>query len=86
MMTKTKANPKKNEKVEKKASAENIPAKQSVKELKARHVPCLCSEIERKRSANGRIPQGVIQKVANDNKVMYTWLTVDVLKKGLRNA
>jgi hypothetical protein len=24
--------------------------------------------------------------VANDNKVMYTWLTVDVLKKGLRNA
>jgi hypothetical protein len=85
MMTKTIAKTKgKNKKVKKKASAENTAVKRSVKALKARHVACLCSEIESKRSANGHIPWGVIQKVVDDNKLIYTWLTVDILKKGLK--
>jgi hypothetical protein len=54
--------------------------------LKARHIACLCSEIESKRSANGRISRGVIQKVVDDNKLIYTWLTVDILKKGLKKC
>ena len=77
-MTKTIAKMKgKNKNIKKKA-------KRSVKALKARHVACLCSEIESKRSANGRILRGVIQKVVDDNKLIYTWLTVDILKKGLK--
>ena len=85
MMTKTIAKTKrKNKSIKKKASADNTAAKRSAKALKARHVACLCSEIESKRSANGRIPRGVIQKVVNDNKLIYTWLTVDILKKGLK--
>jgi hypothetical protein len=81
----TKAKPKQNnKKAEKKPSAENVAAKRSAKALKARHVACLCSEIESKRSASGLIPRGVIQKLINDNKLIYSWLTVDILKKGLK--
>jgi ABC-type cobalamin transport system permease subunit len=50
--------------------------------LKARHLSAICAKIECQRCiASGRIPQGVITKVLEANKPIYTWLTIDLIKK-----
>jgi hypothetical protein len=54
--------------------------------LKARHLESVCAEIESRRSAKGRIPRGEIARVFNENKPIYTWLTIDIIKKALKNV
>ena len=49
--------------------------------LKARHVASICAELESKRTSTGRIPRGEILRVFNVNKPVYTWLTMDIIKK-----
>ena len=51
--------------------------------LKARHVAFVCAEIETHRGSNGRIPRGVMQRVFEEHKEIYPWMTVDLVKKGL---
>jgi hypothetical protein len=52
--------------------------------LKARHVESVCAEIESLRGPNGRIPRGAMAKVYEQNKAIYSWLTIDVIKKCLK--
>jgi hypothetical protein len=54
--------------------------------LKARHVASICAEIESKRTSTGHIPRGEILRVFNVNKPVYTWLTMDIIKKGLKKS
>jgi hypothetical protein len=52
--------------------------------LKACHLSSICAEIGYQRCKDtGRIPRGVIQKVLNANKAIYTWLMIDLIKKAL---
>ena len=51
--------------------------------LKARHVAFVCAEIETHRGSNGRIPRGVMQRVFEEHKEIYPWMTVDLVKKRL---
>ena len=77
-----------NKRAPKKASkaAKASATAKATRELKARHLASLCAEIESKRSASGRIPRGEISKVFNEQKPIYTWLTMDIIKKGLKRA
>jgi len=52
--------------------------------LKARHLESVCAEIESLRGANGRIPRGEMTKVYEQNKAIYSWLTIDIIKKCLK--
>jgi len=52
--------------------------------LKAKHVAFVCADIESHRGSNGRIPRGVMQRVFGEHKEIYTWLTIDLVKKGLK--
>ena len=45
------------------------------KALRVKHVSLVCAEIESHRGLNG--------KVFTEHKHVYTWLTIDVVKKGL---
>jgi len=54
------------------------------KVLKARHVAYVCAEIERHRNPEGKIPWGVVQKVYSKHKELLSWLTLDLVKKGLQ--
>jgi hypothetical protein len=54
--------------------------------LKARHLESVCAEIESRRSAKGRISRGEITRVLNENKPIYTWLTIDIIRKALKNV
>jgi hypothetical protein len=56
----------------------------AAKELRARHLASLCAEVESLRGANGRIPRGALSQVLQINKAVYSWLTVDILKKSLK--
>jgi hypothetical protein len=49
------------------------------------HLSAICAEIECQRCiASGRIPRGVITKVLEANKPIYTWLKIDLIKKSIR--
>ena len=52
--------------------------------LKAKHVAFVCADIESHCGSNGRIPRGVMQRVFGEHKEIYTWLTIDLVKKGLK--
>ena len=53
--------------------------------LKARHLSAICAEIESQRcKTSGQIPRGEITKVLYANKPIYTWLTIDLIEKGLK--
>ena len=82
-MMKAKAVNKGNKKGAKKKASDTV-AKRSAKALKTWHVARLCAQVESQRLANGRIPRGTITKVVDDNKPIYTWLTIDIIKKGLK--
>ena len=56
------------------------------KALRVKHASLVCAEIESHRGLNGRIPRGIIQKVFTEHKHVYTWLTIDVVKKGLEKS
>jgi hypothetical protein len=56
------------------------------KVLKARHVAYVCAEIERHRNPEGKIPWGVVQKVYSKHKELLSWLTLDLVKKGLQKG
>lgn len=60
------------------------PGKRASKALKDRYLASVCAEIESKRTSKGRIPKGEVTKVFNDYKPIYSWLTIDILKKGLK--
>jgi hypothetical protein len=67
----------------KKAEAAAAKAKRA---LKARHVAFVCAEIETHRGSNGRIPRGVMQRVFEEHREIYPWMTVDLVKKGLKKT
>ena len=67
----------------KKAEAAAAKAKRA---LKARHLAFVCAGIETHRGSNGRIPRGVMQRVFEEHKEIYHWLTIDLVKKGLEKA
>jgi hypothetical protein len=52
--------------------------------LKARHLDSVCAEIESLRASNGWIPRGEISKVYELDKAIYSWLTIDIIKKCLK--
>ncbi len=52
--------------------------------LKAHHVASICAEIESSRTSTGHIPRGEILRVFYINKPVYTWLTMDIIKKRLK--
>jgi hypothetical protein len=51
--------------------------------LRAKHVSYVCAEIETHRGSNGRIPRGIMQKVFEEHKQIYPWMTINLVKKGL---
>lgn len=61
-------------------------ASKATKALKARHLESVCAEIESRRSSTGRIPRGEITRVLNENQPIYTWLTIDIIKKALKKS
>ena len=67
----------------KKAEAAAAKAKRA---LKARHLAFVWAGIETHRGSNGRIPRGVMQRVFEEHKEIYHWLTIDLVKKGLEKA
>ncbi len=60
------------------------PGKKASMALKDRHLASVCAEIESKQTSKGCIPKGEVTKVFNDYKPIYSWLTIDILKKGLK--
>jgi hypothetical protein len=62
------------------------PLFEETRELKARHLTSVFAEIESKRSASGRIPRGEISKVFNEQKPIYTWVTMDIIKKRFKKS
>jgi hypothetical protein len=67
-----------------KAKQNSVASSKTARALRARHLQSICVEIESRRSSNGRVPRGEITKVLNENKSIYTWLTVDIIKKALK--
>jgi hypothetical protein len=64
---------------------EDVAVARATRALKARHLASICGEIDCQRCKHtGRIPRGVILKVLNANKEIYTWLTIDLIKKALK--
>jgi len=61
-------------------------AAKAKRELKAKHVAFVCADIESQRGSNGRIPRGVMQKVFEQHKEIYPWMTINLVKKGLEKA
>jgi hypothetical protein len=68
------------------SSKKNHAVSKATMALKARHLESVCAEIESRRSAKGRIPRGEITRVFNANKPIYTWLTIDIIKKALKKC
>jgi hypothetical protein len=68
-----------------KAASPRATAK-ATKELKAHHLASVCAEIENLRGSNGRIPRGEVTKVYERYKPIYGWLTIDIIKKALKNS
>ena len=79
----------------KKCSSKNAPkkvakakktsaAEKAIKQRKDRHLESVCAEIESLRASNGRIPRGEVARVFNEYKPIYNWLTIDLVKKGLK--
>lgn len=64
---------------------EDVAFARATRALKARHLASICGEIDCQRCKDtGRIPRGVILNVLNANKGIYTWLTIDLIKKALK--
>ncbi len=64
---------------------EDLAAARATRALKARHLASISGEIDCQRCKDtGRIPGGVILKVLNANKEIYTWLTIDLIRKALK--
>ncbi len=64
---------------------EDIAAVRATRALKARHLASICGEIDCQRCKDtGQMPRGVILKVLNANKEIYTWLTIDLIEKALK--
>ena len=80
----------KNRKVNKRTTISASTSKSSIKvdkatrALKARHLDSVCAEIESLRASNGRIPRGELMKVNEQNKAIYSRLTIDIIKKCLK--
>jgi hypothetical protein len=56
------------------------------RELKKNHLKRVCAEIESLRSSSGRIPRGAMLQVYNEQKEVYHWLTIDIIKKELKKS
>ena len=56
------------------------------KALRVQNVSLVSAEIESHPGLNGQIPRGIIQKVFTEHKHVSTWLTIDVVKKGLEKS
>ncbi len=41
----------------------------------------VCAEIESLRSSSGRIPRVAMLQIYNEQKEVYHWLTIDIIKK-----
>jgi hypothetical protein len=82
-MTTKKSKEKKTNKSKKKViSAKGHASSKATQALEARHLSSVSAEIKSQRSkASGRIPRGEIAKVLKANKPIYTWLTIDIIKK-----
>ncbi len=80
-----KVNQKRSKKAAKSHKSKNKASK-STRALKSRHVAAICAEINSKRGSNGRIPRGEMLRVFNEYKPIYSWLTIDIIKKGLKRS
>jgi hypothetical protein len=67
-----------------KAKQSSVALSKTALALRAPYLLLICAEIERRRSSNGHIPRGGITEVLNEKKAIYTWLTVDIIKKALK--
>ena len=56
------------------------------KALKAKHIAFVVADVEKHRNSKGRIPRGVLQRVFSEHKEVISWLTIDLVKKGLKKA
>jgi hypothetical protein len=57
----------------------------TTKDLKAHWLASICTEIvESLRASNGWISKGEITKVYEQNKLIYSWLSIDIVKKWLK--
>jgi hypothetical protein len=65
-------------------SKSSIKVDKATRALKARHLDSVCAEIESLRASNGRIPRGELMKVYEQNNAIYSWLTIDIIKKCLK--
>jgi hypothetical protein len=51
------------------------------RELKKKYLKRVCAEIESLRSSSGRIPRVAMLQIYNEQKEVYHWLTIDIIKK-----
>ena len=85
MLTRKTTIKKKTKKKKNVKTREDVSAARATRALKAHHLASICGEIDCQRCKDtGRIPRGVILKVLNANKEIYTWLTIDLIKKALK--
>jgi hypothetical protein len=81
----------------KKNSNKNVPKKaakaakaaataKATRELKAPHLASVCAEVKSERTASGRIPKEEISKAFSAQMPIYTWLTMAIIKKGLKRV
>jgi len=67
-----------------KKAKEEIAAARKTKVLKARHIAFICAEINSKRLPSGRLRRGELEKVLKEQKPIFPWITIDLIKKGLK--
>ena len=69
-----------------KESKEEIASRRTTKVIKARHIAYICAKINGNRLPNGRLRRGAITKALNEHKRAIPWVTVDLIKKGLKKS
>lgn len=79
-------NNKKGSKKAVKAKKDKAKFTKATRDLKSRHLAAVCAEINSRRGSNGRIPRGEMAKVFQEYKPIYSWLTIDIIKKGLNKS
>ena len=67
-----------------KQSKEEVLLAKKTRILKARHIAFICAEINSKRLPNGRLRRGEINKALKEHKTVSPWITIDLIKKGLK--
>jgi hypothetical protein len=67
-----------------KKSKEEIASARKTKAIKARHIAFICAEINSKQLPNGRLRRGELAKALKEHKPIIPWITIDLIKKGLK--